>query len=63
MTDFNLAPDPEIRRLRAHRAVPKVSLGTVDQLKHSSPRPWIVAIATSLSVWGLIGWSIWRYTE
>ncbi len=29
-------------------------------LRYSSPRPWILALAISLSMWALIAWLIWR---
>ena len=28
-------------------------------LVYSSPRPWLLAIAMSLTLWGLAAWSLW----
>lgn len=32
-------------------------------LVYSSPRPWLLAIAMSLTLWGIAGWSVWMLVQ
>ena len=40
--------------------VPAVSTSAGRTMRFSSPMPWIVAVVPSLTIWGMIGWMIWR---
>ena len=30
-------------------------------LKHSSPWPWVLALAVSSTIWAGIGWLVWKF--
>jgi hypothetical protein len=40
-------------------AVPAADVGSGPALRYSSPWPWVLALAISLSMWAGIGWLVW----
>lgn len=32
-------------------------------LVYSSPRPWLLALAMSLTLWGIAGWTVWMIVQ
>ncbi len=52
---------PTARRIRRiDHAIRHAGLRTEDGLRGSSPWPWILALAVSLSMWASVAWLILR---
>jgi hypothetical protein len=51
---------PAFRRVgQFDPAIRAVRLRTADELRYSSPWPWLGALVISLSMWASLGWLIW----
>ncbi len=59
-----LAADPVIYRVRSVPYVAGPALhGSAPALRYSSPWPWALAIAISLTMWAAIGWLVWTLVK
>jgi hypothetical protein len=55
-----VAPAPIVGDIdQANHTIRGVGIGDVQGLRYSSPRPWMLGIAISLTMWVFIGWLIW----
>jgi hypothetical protein len=57
---------PTVRRIRqvdhvrqVDHAIRDAGFRRADGLRYSSPWPWMLALAISLSMWASLGWLIW----
>jgi hypothetical protein len=55
---FDFAAPAAFSAIDQHGQVADGSIGNVRDLPHSSPRPWILAIGISLSMWACLAWLI-----